>query len=232
MNDGKRGGRGDCNGRLYNGSLRSGQTVLISGKAYEIAGLIARGKGGYTYLAQAEDAEVVVKQIHYEPCDYYQFEDNKLDSELRDYQTLSGLSVPMPQVLSLDQEKQMLVKEYIAGDTLAVLAANGGIDASHIRQILDICGKLYPNRLNIDYFPTNFIVRQGALYYVDYECSPYSDEWNFENWGVYFLANQEGMRRFVDSGDYSLLIKGGKPIRDGFEDIVNGWLGAFYNQVK
>ena len=38
--------------------------------------------------------------------------------------------------------------------------------------------------LNIDYYPTNFVVRDGLLYYIDYECNQYMSEWNFENWGM------------------------------------------------
>lgn len=38
--------------------------------------------------------------------------------------------------------------------------------------------------LNIDYFPTNFIVQDGVMFYIDYECNLYSNEWNFENWGI------------------------------------------------
>ena len=37
--------------------------------------------------------------------------------------------------------------------------------------------------LNIDYFPTNFVVCQDVLYYIDYECNAYDPKWNFENWG-------------------------------------------------
>ena len=34
-----------------------------------------------------------------------------------------------------------------------------------------MCKSLYSNNLNIDYFPTNFIVQNDLLYYVDYECN-------------------------------------------------------------
>lgn len=37
---------------------------------------------------------------------------------------------------------------------------------------------------NIDWFPTNFMCRVGTLYYVDYECNGYMEEWSFENWGI------------------------------------------------
>ena len=47
---------------------------------------------------------------------------------------------------------------------------------------------LYAAHLNIDYYPTNFVVNCGKLYYIDYECNAYSDEWNFENWGIKYWS--------------------------------------------
>ncbi|MCL1963568.1 MAG: serine/threonine-protein kinase [Firmicutes bacterium] len=201
-----------------------GQTIIANGEKYEIIKLIAKGKGGYTYLAKTRDTAVAVKQIHYEPCDYFQFEENKLNSELRDYKTLCDLGIPMPKLLFSSQEGQFLIKEYIPGGTLAQIAADHQVNTNHIIQIFEMCEKLYSNHVNIDYFPTNFMERQGVLYYVDYECSNYSDEWNFENWGIWFLANQKGMASFVKNGDHSSLLENGKPVQKGLEDIVKRWL--------
>ena len=40
----------------------------------------------------------------------------------------------------------------------------------------------------IDYFPTNFIVQNEQIFYIDYECNNYMDEWNFENWGIKYWS--------------------------------------------
>ncbi len=46
--------------------------------------------------------------------------------------------------------------------------------------------------LNIDYYPTNFVVQDNLIYYVDYECNEFSEEWNFENWGIkYWTRTKE-----------------------------------------
>jgi len=201
-----------------------GQTVIANGNEYKIIKLLAKGKGGYNYLAKSGDTAVVVKQIHYEPCDYYQFEDNKLNSELRDYKILCDIGIPMPKLLFYNQEKQFLIKEYLPGETLAQTVANKLLNDNHIVQIFKMCKKLYPNHLNIDYFPTNFMEQDGILRYVDYECSPYSDEWNFENWGIWFLANQNGMESFIKDGNNSSLLENGKPLKKGFEDSIRRWL--------
>ena len=42
--------------------------------------------------------------------------------------------------------------------------------------------------MNIDYFPTNFVIRDGLIWYVDYECNEYTEKWNFENWGIRYWS--------------------------------------------
>ena len=64
-------------------------------------------------------------------------------------------------------------------------------------QIGQMCKKLYAAGLNIDYYPTNFLVMNDILYYVDYECNNYMDEWNFENWGIkYWSKTEEFVKAF------------------------------------
>jgi len=201
-----------------------GQIIIADRKPYEIIKLLGKGKGGYSYLAKSNDTFVVLKKIHYEPCDYFQFENNKLNSELRDYKTLFDIGIPIPKLLFFNQSEQYLIKEYIEGDTLAKVVAKNQITQNYIIQLFNICKKLYPHNLNIDYFPTNFIVQDGLLYYIDYECSNYSDEWNFENWGIYFLANSQGMADFLETNNYETLLVNGKPITNAFETVVKQWI--------
>ena len=59
---------------------------------------------------------------------------------------------------------------------------NEGQDVSkYITQVKEMAELAKKANLNIDYYPTNFVVRDGLLYYVDYECNQYMNEWNFEN---------------------------------------------------
>ena len=53
-----------------------------------------------------------------------------------------------------------------------------------------MCQTLYPAGLNIDYYPTNFVIVDGKLYYVDYECDPYDETWDFEHRALPFWAPQ------------------------------------------
>ena len=90
---------------------------IVNGKTYEIRKLLGHGKGGYSYLALYEDKYVVFKQIHHEPCDYYNF-GNKIEAEYNDYKRLMDAKINIPLMLDIDFENEVIIKEYIEGDTI------------------------------------------------------------------------------------------------------------------
>ena len=158
------------------------ETITICGNTCRILRLLGHGKGGYSYLAEYEGKQVVLKQIHHEPCDYYTFGD-KIQSEITDYDRLTQVGIRMPRMLDVDVAQERILKEYIAGDTIDKIVARKEMKQEYVEQVNAMCRLLYPAGLNIDYDPTNFVVRDGVLYYIDYECNGYMDQWNFENWG-------------------------------------------------
>ena len=93
------------------------QVLSVNGKDYSILKLLGRGKGGYSYLAEREGSRVVLKQIHHEPCDYYQF-GNKIEAEIRDYDRLQRIGIPLPKMIDVDKDNERIIKEYIDGDTV------------------------------------------------------------------------------------------------------------------
>lgn len=197
--------------------------VMVNNIEYRIKKYLGKGKSGYSYLAEREDKYYVIKQIHHEPCDYYSF-GNKVEAELNSYETLKKIDITIPILIDVDKEKEIIVKEYIDGPVLIDLIANNVIKEEYISQIFNMTKKLYTVNLNIDYFPTNFVIQDERIYYIDYECNNYSDEWNFENWGIYFWVSSEKIKSFVDTGNYELIIKNGKPIKDGLEECVEKWI--------
>ena len=164
--------------------------ITVNGKPYTILTLLGKGKGGYSYLVTDGNGRYVLKQIHHEPCDYYQFGD-KLASELRDYDRLMALDLPMPRMLEVDTPNERILKEYIDGPTISQLVEEDGVKPEYIQQVLQMCRILYPAGLNIDYYPTNFVVQDDRLYYIDYECNSYMEQWDFEHWGEAYWHKSE-----------------------------------------
>lgn len=173
----------------------------IHGREFEVIKLLGHGKGGYSYLVTDGAGEYVLKQIHHEPCAYYTFGD-KLQSELRDYERLKAIGIALPELMDVDVEQERILKEYIAGDTIFDLVRRDEMREDYFAQIRAMCDRLYPAHTNIDYFPTNFVVRDGKLYYIDYECNDYMDQWNFENWGIkYWSRSPEFLQYLQEQND-------------------------------
>ena len=167
------------------------ECLAACGKTYRIIKLLGHGKGGYSYLAECDERKVVLKQIHHEPCDYYSFGD-KVVAEYHDYQKLKNAGIRIPELFAVDMETERIVKEYIEGDTVFSYVRDGIPIEPYLSQVREMAAQAMAVGLNIDYFPTNFVVRSGLIWYVDYECNDYMDEWSFENWGIkYWFRTQE-----------------------------------------
>ena len=202
--------------------LKKGDTVKLNNRTIEIVKFLGKGKGGYSYLAISDNEEIVYKKIHYEPCEYYNFGNNKVLSEVEAYKRLSGIGIKIPRLLEYSEAEDFILKEYIVGPSAAEMLAKNELKEHHFAEVFSMANSLYTRNTNIDFFPTNFIYRGNEVYYIDYECNDLIEEWDFETWGIYFWLNQEGIKELVESGESSKLClpNSPKPIKSNFEEIA------------
>lgn len=187
--------------------MREMQKKEVCGKQYDVIRLLGHGKGGYSYLVEREGKQYVLKQIHHEPCDYYEFSD-KIGGERDAYKRLVELGIRIPKMYEIDMQKERIIKQYIEGETIFDIVMRCGTAEAYLPQIRKIARHAEAAGVNIDYFPRNFVVNNGLLYYVDYEANEYSDKWNFENWGIqYWSKTPAFLQHLKDCG----LDKEGRP---------------------
>ena len=166
------------------------EIISVNGKEYKIIKLLGKGKGGYSYLAEVDGTKVVLKQIHHEPCDYYTF-GNKIEAERFDYGRLIDANIRIPKMIDIDIENERIVKQYIDGPTIMKLVQSGGMKDEYISQAREMAEMAKASGLNIDYYPTNFVVQDDLIYYIDYECNLYDDKWSFESWGISYWIKEK-----------------------------------------
>ena len=176
------------------------EVLAVNEKEYSIIKLLGKGKGGYSYLAEKDGKHYVLKQIHHEPCDYYTF-GNKIEAENHDYKRLIKAGIRIPEMLDIDIENERILKEYIEGDTIFDMVKNDVSVEPYMDQIREMADKAKNAGLNIDYFPTNFVVQKGLIYYIDYECNEYMKEWNFENWGVKYWSKTSEFIEYLNKNN-------------------------------
>ncbi|MCI6930976.1 MAG: AarF/UbiB family protein [Mollicutes bacterium] len=158
-------------------------TILINNKEYKIIKLLGKGKGGYSYLAMLNNKLFVIKQIHHEPCSYYNF-GNKIQSEYNDYQTLLNTNIRIPQMIDIDFDNERIVKEYIEGKTILELINEKETINQYVFQVKTMQELCKNKGINIDYYPSNFVVdKNNNIFYIDYECNKYDPKWDYDNWG-------------------------------------------------
>lgn len=163
------------------------ENMIVNQVEYKILQLLGHGKGGYSYLAERDGQYYVLKQIHHEPCEYYSF-GNKIEAERNDYQRLLQTGIRIPRMIDIDISNERIVKEYIDGPTIDELVKNDAMKEVYIEQVREMAETTRCAGLNIDYFPTNFVVQNDVIFYIDYECNTYMEQWNFENWGIKYWS--------------------------------------------
>ncbi len=208
------------------------EQMAVCGKAYRILKLLGRGKGGYSYLADCGGQRAVVKQIHHEPCDYYTF-GNKIEAEQRDYGRLLAAGIRIPRMLAIDPEAERIVKEYIEGPTVFELIRDGSSAEPYLAQVRGMAAMAKAAGLNIDYFPTNFVVRDGLLWYVDYECNEYMDEWSFETWGIRYWSRTQELEAYMKEHQPAVMIREERVTAEEYIDFLKRTdLGSQYPKER
>lgn len=170
--------------------------MQVNNQIFFMVGLLGKGKGGYSYLVTDGVKQYVLKQIHHEPCAYYQF-GNKIEAEINDYHKLKEIGVRIPTLLDVDIKNERILKEYIEGNTIYDLVLYDKMQNNYKEQVEAMCRLLYKANTNIDYFPTNFVVQNEELFYIDFECNEYMEEWNFENWGFKYWSRTPEFLQYV-----------------------------------
>lgn len=172
------------------------EMMFVNDKSYQVIKLLGHGKGGYSYLVSDGEKQYVLKQIHHEPCSYYQF-GNKIEAEINDYNRLKKIGINLPNMIEVDIKNERILKEYIKGDTIFDYVLRNEVKPIYLEQMKKMCEVLYAAQTNIDYFPTNFVVQNDVLFYIDYECNNYMEEWNFENWGIKYWSQTQEFKDYI-----------------------------------
>ena len=162
-------------------------TINILGERYKVQKTLGKGKGGYSFLVEDTKGRFfTLKCFHHETVEYYTFSTNKVDLELNAYRFLIHSSVKIPRLLYWDREREIILKEFIPGETALERVERGEDLSSYFPTLSYIQREMKERSVNLDWYPSNFIDYNNDLYYIDYEISPYEEKWSFENWGVHY----------------------------------------------
>lgn len=168
------------------------KSFWINEKEYEVRRLLGHGKGGYSYLVKRRGHFYVIKQIHHEDVSYYKF-GNKIQAESDSYDYLKKCHIRVPKCFYIDFDQELVLKEYIKGQNIAEMIKKKKDVSAYLPQVEKMARQANKNNINIDYYPPNFILRKGLLYYVDYEIEKMDKRYTFEVWGKNYWTGKKSL---------------------------------------
>ena len=98
----------------------------------------------------------------------------------------------------MDIGTERIVKEYVEGETVFELVRKSGTAEKLLPQIREMAAAAKNAGLNIDYFPTNFVICNDVIWYVDYECNTYMEQWDFEHWGIRYWSRTPEFNAYLE----------------------------------
>ncbi|MCZ7602401.1 MAG: hypothetical protein QY331_15095 [Melioribacteraceae bacterium] len=197
---------------------------------FVIKSKLGRGKSGDSYLAYFQNEKYVIKVMHDENVSYYKWNQSKLRDEVSSYKTLSKLKINIPKLHYVDYKNNYLIKDFINGKVASQIIAEGCLLENTIKDLFALSNHLQKHKLNIDYFPNNFVISNEKLFYIDYELNAYDEKWNLENWGIYYWLNTDGFSNFLKTNDAKFInadIEKGIPIKEPFRDKVKSLIQKY-----
>lgn len=167
---------------------------------------IGYGKSGDSYLIEL-NGQKFVKKVFIKGRHPLNDKYDPFLVEKTSYERLLKLGIKLPKVIEFNEEEQYLIKEYIEGKTLAEYIAYGQYLTPIYQSAYQQFMALEQQGYTLDYFPTNFVVRQNTLYYIDYELNDYEEAWDFKHWGIYYWFHKEGFFLYLhDHHNHRLLV--------------------------
>ena len=200
----------------------------------KIVEFLGRGKSGYSYLAEFGNQKLVFKLMHNEENPYYKFDKNKVELELKSYEILESITSNIPKLIDYSIDKNYLVKEFIDGKLASNAIAENILQKIHLERLIKLAQECEDLNINIDYFPSNFVITEDEIIYIDYEVNEFMKEWSLENWGIYYWLNSKGFKMFIETNDSSFInsdVQKGIPHKVEFEEKAK-ILFANFNGLK
>jgi hypothetical protein len=208
---------------------------FLHGEPLEVIQKLERGVENCTYLVKKASNQFICKHLKDLPGETPLSKEHRFKTEIESYERLRETKIKIPELLEANTEHHYLITEYIEGDLISDLVSCGAMTTEIFMKAFEFSEDLKAHDINLDYFPSNFVVRNGEIYYIDYEVNAYIDEWDFTHWGIYYWLNQEGMKLFNDTDQLDLLHPNQetpKPRTLGFEHTVAELRALYQHSVS
>ncbi|WP_294729560.1 hypothetical protein [uncultured Faecalibaculum sp.] len=167
--------------------------MLVNERDYKVVRRLPEGKAGSSWVVTDGERNYVLKEFDSElgsPAELTRAQ--KLGS-----QRLRAAGIRVPALVDVDYARNRILREYIDGENAFALVLCRSVGDDIVLQLYDMSQRAESAGCNLDYFPTNFVLAKGQLWYVNYDANPFMEEWSLDNWGIQYWRQSPELELYL-----------------------------------
>ncbi|MFA5283705.1 MAG: hypothetical protein WC366_04295 [Bacilli bacterium] len=157
------------------------EEITIKRKRYEIGKLFCQTDESTIHFVYTKGREYLLVR-------YFK----NYDFAMNDYKRLAKAGINVPRIIANDKKEHLVVKEYIGGPTVLDELIINDLSDHYFEELFLAYRFCRFSKINLNYLPENFSMKNGKLFYVSNDVADYSPQRNLENWGIrYWIYTAE-----------------------------------------
>lgn len=115
------------------------------------------------------------------------------------FNKLKNTGIRVPKVIMYDKARNIVITEFIEGKTVLDLLLESDLDERYFDMVFQTNFFVKKDKVSIDFDPVNFKEKDGKLFYLSMNCTPYNQKWDFEkNFIVLWFYSREFVKYLKD----------------------------------
>ena len=164
------------------------EELLIKRKPYKVISLLKEDELFKSYKCEYKSETKFVKVFSDKPA---------FLADQANYKALKKCGIKMPKLQKVDKNSLILVYEFIEEETAFDALLKHDLEDVYFDKLFEMYRFARFSKIELDYFPTNFVIHKGELYYLSHFFSEQNKDKNLENFGIFYWFYSQELVKYL-----------------------------------
>lgn len=168
------------------------EIVNVKKRQYVVEKLLHKDEFASVFLVTYKKKHFIIRKYSDFTC---------YSEAINQYQKLVESGINVSKLLKKDKFNYTLLFRYIEGTNCASVLAREDINDEYFKALFLIYRFCRTSKIDLDYFPENFVFYKKYLYYTSLKSFEKNDQTSLENYGLYYwLPSKKGLSHLKEIG--------------------------------
>lgn len=169
------------------------EKLTVLKKEYEIVSLLKEGEFASSYKCSFKGKIFFVKVFKDKPS---------FLAELNNHIQLKKYGIRVPKLIKKDKVNFILVYQFIDGETVLETIIKSELVEQYYNELFEQYRFARFSKIDLNYFPANFKLVNGELFYLSKEFFASKEETKLENSGIFYWFYSDDLVKYLKEHDY------------------------------